>query len=535
MDHSPEVKLKVQKRSGFDKSFSNLLTTKVGTLTPVLVDELIPNSSVNLHSVVSASLPPLASDTFMRCNLKLEAFFVPKRLIYGGYEDWLTGQKMYDPDQSTWRSVHRPILHVNFSDSAEQAFLAPGTLMDYLGYRRYQSMSSGSANFNIEPAMAYHRIYDDWYRNTLVQKPVFQRPIYDAGGDFSFADSLSSMPFAWYSNTTNFVLTDSFYDGVALGQLRQRNFGLDYFTSAMPFPQMGTPQQVIFNTSGGTGSFTIAALRAANSLQQFAERNQLAGYRLQDYVKANYGADLSSGVAQRSIYLGSSEIPVYSKGVYSNSLGTSASVSTNNPFASSIGAEFGSASCSGESTLVDSFTANEPGYLMVMASLVPIVTYSSGIDRILFRYNSENSQTDMANPQLQNVGNQPIFQFEVSDQYYTSQLYFGYTDRYADFKNNMHDQLHGLLRNGQPLAAFALQRAITGSPTIDSNFLEIPTSYLDDVSAVTGDVSNYGVWIDSFFRYFVSQPLAEYSIPSLQDPAYEHGDDVSIHVGGSRL
>ena len=89
-----KVRLKVPKRSGFDKSFQNILTTKCGTLTPILVDELIPNTKVHLEDIITAKLPPLASDTYMRVNLKLEAFFVPTRLLYGGYEKWITGDKV---------------------------------------------------------------------------------------------------------------------------------------------------------------------------------------------------------------------------------------------------------------------------------------------------------------------------------------------------------------------------------------------------------------------------------------------------------
>ena len=60
--------VKVQKKSGFDKSHQNLFTGRVGTLVPILVDELIPNTSVDLEAAISAQLPPLASDTFMRCS-----------------------------------------------------------------------------------------------------------------------------------------------------------------------------------------------------------------------------------------------------------------------------------------------------------------------------------------------------------------------------------------------------------------------------------------------------------------------------------
>ena len=41
MKNYSKVPVKVQKKSGFDKSFQNLFTSKVGTITPILVDELI--------------------------------------------------------------------------------------------------------------------------------------------------------------------------------------------------------------------------------------------------------------------------------------------------------------------------------------------------------------------------------------------------------------------------------------------------------------------------------------------------------------
>ena len=86
-----QARVSVPNRSGFDKSFRNLLTAKVGTLVPILCDEVVPGQRTNLRLALQAQLPPLASDTFMRCKIKCEAFFVPKRLMYGGFEAWLTG------------------------------------------------------------------------------------------------------------------------------------------------------------------------------------------------------------------------------------------------------------------------------------------------------------------------------------------------------------------------------------------------------------------------------------------------------------
>lgn len=546
-----KVQVKVPKRSGFDKSHKNLLTTKVGTLTPILVDELIPNSNVNLKAAVSACLPPLASDTFMSCDLKLEAFFVPHRLVYGGFEKWLTGEKVYDPNDGIDVDVVLPSIVTGGQVPAPltaKGVYGPGTLFDYLGGKWIAGSSASTvpagSQLNPFPILSYYKIWDDWYRNTQVQSPLFY-PVVES--DYTAFTTLSTLPYITYGSqygATNYVYgTNCFLaegqsagDKPFLGELLQRNFGMDYFTIATPKAQMGDAKSVSFSTTGSTGSFTIASLRAANSLQQFAERNALGGLRMQDYVKNQYGADLSSGVAQRTIYLGSTSFNVYSKGIFQNANGTG-TTATQNPFSSSVGAEFGSAKASGEGNLVDNFTANEPGTLMVLASLVPRVTYSTGLDRLMTRY-ATGSITDMANPMLQNVGNQPIFEYELNcDKYFsasTRDAVFGYTDRYADWKTK-NDELHGLMRDGESLESFALQRTVSGSPKINSDFLEIPKDYLDQVSAVAGDISNYGVWIDSYFDYKVAMPLAQYSIPSLQDPAYEHGIDITVDVRGSRL
>lgn len=247
-----KVKVKVPNRSGFDKSHQNILTTKVGTLTPILCDELIPNSHVNLETAISASLPPLASDTFMRCDLKVEAFFVPSRILYGGYEDWLTNNLIYDAEQDQDLPVKLPRIAVDDNYEEDLALTAPGTLFDYLGGKTMSGVPSGETPhisfINALPFLAYHKIYDDWYRNTQVKQPLFMRDtIIGTNGK-----SIMTLPYAWISDFNYndgqgiYSLTEDFRDGVKLGDLRQRNFGLDYFTVASPTAQMGTEKKVSF-------------------------------------------------------------------------------------------------------------------------------------------------------------------------------------------------------------------------------------------------------------------------------------------------
>ena len=60
-----KMALKVTDRSGFPSGALNRWTMKVGTLMPILVDQIIPNTTINLREAIMAKLPPLAADTFM--------------------------------------------------------------------------------------------------------------------------------------------------------------------------------------------------------------------------------------------------------------------------------------------------------------------------------------------------------------------------------------------------------------------------------------------------------------------------------------
>ena len=548
-----KVPVKVQKKSGFDKSFQNLFTGKVGTIIPILTDELIPNSTVRLRMAITTQLPPLASDTFMRVKQKYAAFFVPTRILVPRYEEWLTGKNV---GNSTVTKIVLPTF--SFSPELDKAAYGNGSLLDYLGYKCSETKFADLQNVQLSalPLLAYHKIYNDWFRNSLVQKDIFNNAL-ASSVVYNPATSAVIAPCSIASNRNQFTYkADSnettaggskFADGVDITSLRQANFGSDLFTSCTPKPQNGEAQSVSFQTVNSNGKFTISALRAANSMQQFLERNNLAGNRLVDYVKAQYGANLNDAIAQRPVLLGSGSFDVYSKGIYQTNAEmsqpeTAVTVNTSNPFRS-VAAKYGSAYVDGNDLVIDGFTAQEPGYLMVVTWLSPKVTYSTGVDPVLTRYTSFDSQSDMANPILQNVGNEPIYVKQLSmDQAITnSKEVFGYNERYANWKDKM-DEVHGLLRDNASLSAFALQRTFGSfgitpsvSPRITSEFLQIPTDYMDQVAAVSTDVSQYGYWCDTYFDYKVSMPLARYSVPSLQDPAYEHGEDVVLDRQGKQL
>lgn len=535
--------VKVPHRSSHYLGYHNILTVPIGTLVPLCCQPLVPNTKVHLKTLLSASLAPLASDTFLRTSLKVEAFFCPMRLLYGGYEHWLTRDVVYPSGATQYSArlgVRIPCL--SMSTTAFKSMAVTGSLADYLGIRLPLETdavmdASDTVRLNYFPFAAYQYICDTWYNRADVQIPFFKRPVHGA----SVSNYTVNLPYVTINGSSasdysvspiTLNATDNFF------KLRQRNFPIDYFTSAMLSPQVGDAEGITIDTSGSSTQVSVASLRAANSLQVWRERIGLSGPRLVDYVRAHYGADLSDGNARRPMYLGSGSVEFYTRGVDQNAATPNDALQyTNNPF-KTIGARYGNGNSNGEVSLIDNFIAEEPGYLMVMLSVVPKVTYSSGILRYLQHYTHDGCETDLANPILQNIGNQEINMSELAAVFggettRGAGYIFGYQQRYAEYMYR-EDECHGEFIDTKPLESFVSQRNITANTQLSSSFLEIPKTYLDQVSAFTA-TSTYGAMIDSYIDLSVSQPLFESSVPSLVNPMEEHGKNVVVMRGGKRI
>ena len=211
------------------------------------------------------------------------------------------------------------------------------------GYKRASSPTHAQVALNhILPFLAYHKIYDDWYRNANIQKPVFVRHnsyddktalsgcpyiattltagnistggVPDSDLDIDVTDAntpLSSIGFANFSTAPRGVMHAQpvFSDGKSLFSLRQRNWSKDYFTTATLYPQQsgttaGASISATTPAEGDSTQFTISQIRQANILQKWLERNNIAGSRYADQIRATFGVLPSDAMLDRAIFLG---------------------------------------------------------------------------------------------------------------------------------------------------------------------------------------------------------------------------------------
>lgn len=538
-----KVPIEVPNKSGFDESHEHFFTAKVGTLVPVMTDLLLPNDTVSLGVSAEIQLPPMATDFYGRVKAHFEQFFVPLRLLYGGWQDIIT-QDSVTPFNSDDIYSYDPIRFLPRL-KIPTFEMGAGSLSDYFGYG-FEAPPIDFSDADIEVPnplkyLAYHKIWEDFYRDSRIQRPAFMR----ASNLSPMSGVFASLPFSTYVGTSAQVIEDlRCADMHPAYSLRQRNWARDYFTNVTPLPQAGQPAEVAFGIDNNVGSFSIQSLRAANSLQMWLERNNVAGFRYGDQIRAHFGVYPSDAALDRPIYLGRQIFDVYNKSVFQNDGNTVAS-NSNNPF-STVGAKYGSPLGVGSGGLCGKFTATEHGYLMTIFSLVPDAIYSDILDKDFWYHRA----SDFPFPLLQGVGDEMVSLAEIVgykassngvvpiDEALAEMLEYplGYTQRYAYHKFKL-DRVSGLLKDKQSLQSFALQRSFEYDDLSEfnygSDFLEIPTDYLDQVSAVNGDVSKFGCWVDAHFNYHKVSTLSAYSIPTLGDPKNTHTEVISN--GGVRL
>lgn len=210
-------------------SYSSILSADMGKLVPFYRQEVVPGDEFKVSADAMVRLAPMLAPIFGEINLWMHFFFVPNRTIWSNFEDFVTNGL----ENGTTNAVHPYITGVASTDQTDGYKWDIGSLADYLGVPVKDAAGANGAsvtsaaglNFNALPFRAYAKIWNDWYRNEFLENEV----TVDTGDG--------------QDTTTNLDLLN-------------RSWKRDYFTSALPFRQLGTPVTLPLGTTApviGTG------------------------------------------------------------------------------------------------------------------------------------------------------------------------------------------------------------------------------------------------------------------------------------------
>ncbi|WP_395064959.1 major capsid protein, partial [Flavobacterium sp.] len=403
-----------------------------------------------------------------------------------------------------------------------------GGLSDNLGYPTESNNTLESKlKLSALPIAAYHKIYDEFYRDQNLIEPIYQE----------VEDGFNS----YYDQQKN--------------SLQRRAWSHDYFTSCLPFAQKGeavtlgingiapvqfkrnsepmkyvdpiTGQPLVTpNINGSTAlskapngevyagntplgrldnsdnlqvqltdveAVKINDLRRAFKLQEWLEKNARAGTRYAESLLSHFGVRSSDARLQRPEYLGGGKSHL----AISEILQTSQSEST------PLGTLAGHGINVGQSNNFNK-RFEEHGIIIGIISILPKPSYMNTTPKMLFKFD----KFDYAFPTFANLGEQEVLNREIDGNHIEPEKVFGYLPRYAEYKNT-HDSVSGDFKT--TLDFWHMSRKFANSPQLNKDFIECNPD--NRIFAVTDETDK--VWCHIRHNITARRMLPLFGTPSL--------------------
>lgn len=520
-------------RNIFDLSHQVKMTMNMGKLVPFICDEVVPGDKFRVSSDVMIRFAPMLAPVMHHVNVYCHYFFVPNRLLWNQWEDFITG----GPD-GTANPIY-PMLSVPGAKTSQ--YFAPGSLANYLGLPavKRNSVDKNPYVCSVLPFRAYQLIYNEYYRDQNIEEPV----VISKGAPLSDDESIDN-----------------------LCALRTRAWEKDYFTSALPWPQRGSEVSIplegsapVVNTStsgnprvqmyeGGRwqdgrngqlsnngGSLTLPNstgtgyvnarlyysnnqlqtdltqasgvsvndLRRSFALQRWLERNARGGARYIEQILSHFGVRSSDARLQRPEYLGGGRQPVSFSAVIQTS--ATAPDSTQTPLAEMAGYGISVGSINRFQRFFE-----EHGWIIGIISVTPRSSYSQGMPRQFFKTN----KLDYYFPAFAHLGEQEILNKEL---YYSPDDgdkmtdVFGYTPRYAEYKFKNSRSAGDFVDS---LNFWTLDRMFTQLPGLNDKFIHIQDDETNRIFAVQ-DADVQKLYVQVFNNMKASRLMPKYGTPMM--------------------
>ena len=488
----------MKKRAKFNLSNFHNCTFKMGYLYPVNLTEVLPGDSIQLSTSVFLRLAPMVVPVMHPVYMHLSNFFVPSRILWDGFEDFITG----GPDGSDTSVIPTLVLNANNAPvgSLADAFGIPVQMLD---------ASGNTFGVNALPFIAYYMIWNEYFRDqdlnaeidlsTITGTPsslnllrpswakdyfTTARPWPQKGPDVSVPVNLTAAGAPTITGTVvgngipKFGIVDS-----GQGTDRQNalyaasNASVGYNSSAradlLNWQDPALKVNIDF-TSGNPelGSVNINDLREAFALQRFEEHRSMFGSRYEDLLRY-LGVRPQDARLQLPEYLGGFSAPVQ----FSEVLQTSSDADR-----SGVGDMYGHGIGATKGRRIRRFIP-EHGYVMSLLTVRPIPVYSQGLERMW----SKRNRFDFWQKEYEHIGQQEVRNSEVyaNGKGEEDSATFGYQNRYDEYRRGV-NIITGEFRTNQDY--WTMARIFESRPTLNGDFVScMPTDRIFQVNEQNSD------------------------------------------------
>jgi len=455
------------KRNKFNLSHYKLLTGSMGTLIPIAWYEALPGDTIQHSTSLMCRMAPLVAPIMHPVRIRIHHFFVPNRLIWDDWEDFITGG-----DDGLDASVHP---YMSTDDLASDTVLE-STLLDYLGILP-ADWTGDTRTFSALPCRAYHMIFNEYYRDQDLR--VKQGPATTSGLDDMTSTLTGCLKVSWekdYQTTARAWTQKGTEVTIPVEGDGSPQFQLD--AGNVTLGAAGASTDVIWS-SGGTDasadwgdntrlSVDIDDLRLALAMGRYQEARAQYGSRYTEYLRY-LGVKSSDARLQIPEYLGGGR----------QTLQFSEVLRTGNVDAdtSNIGEMSGHGIGAGRTKRWRRYF-EEHGIVMTLMSAVPKTIYNNALNRKWSREDKE----DYFQKELQFVGDQEVLNKEVMLDHTAPDSTFGYQQRYDEYRTHP-SEIAGEFRDS--LDHWHMARMFASDASLNASFTDcVPTTRIQADTAV---------------------------------------------------
>ena len=565
--------LRFDKRNAFDLTHERKFSCDMGYLVPFLCEDMVPGDKWYVKTDLVLRLTPLLAPIMHRVDVFTHFFFVPTRLLWKDWENFITGGKYGNDSPNADGSNPYVKPYVTLTSPTSKALSTYFGLPCVQNYPDQTTYDPGTFTVDAMPFRAMAKIWNDWYRDENLQDEIefstdggqdstietatlysrnWEKDYFTSALPWQQRGPASYLPLGVeapvYGNDNSIMLIDrktpASSNTKALGYWTTGSYGLrtvgdnntqyglnpnnTYEANDMPighvlglinknFAQAKNVNSGLVTDLSMASAVSVSQVRTAFQVQKFLEKSARAGYRYIEYILEHFGVHSPDARLQRSEFLGGGRSPV----IVSEVLQTS-STDTTTPQGNMAGHGI---NVNANHAFTKSFT--ETGYIIGIMSILPRTSYQQGINRMWLR----ETKYDYLVPVLSHLSMQGVYEAELCQTgSATDKTIFGYQNRYdelrrreshvaGDLVDNMNFWHMGRIFDTTP----ATQGGDPVLPVLNGDFVKAdPTKR---IFAVT-DESEDACIVDLLVNAKAIRPLPKHGNPGLIDHS-QKGNNMS--------
>lgn len=482
------------KRSKHSLSNYKLLSCDMGELVPIGLTEVLPGDTMQHATNLFLRVQPLLAPVMHPVEARVHHWFVPHRLVWDEWEDFITG----GPDGMDDSEFPTISLSYAAGPPATGSGIVGG-LADYLGC----PPTIDGLEVSALPFRGYALIFNEWYRdqdlvtpltidltsgadtttNTILQNIAWEKDYFTSSRPWEQKGPSITLPLgqsapvlglATAKTGINYTTDPAglFYesdgsDATGTNWTSSWNLGSGGLVQGDNTSKIPNIRADLTNAS----AITVNLLREAMALQRYEEARARYGSRYVEYLRY-LGVRSSDARLQRPEYLGGGRQMLQFSEVLQTAEGADDDTFVGEMRGHGIGAMR-------SNRYRRSF--EEHGYVFTMLSVRPKTIYSQGLPRTWNRRTKE----DFWQVELQHIGQQEVLNKEVYAKHSQPNAKFGNQDRYDEYRRQ-ESSVAGEFRTSE-LNYWHLAREFSSDPALNASFVTcVPTERIFPVS--TNDV-----------------------------------------------